>query len=180
MMKAKKKFTPILLVAVLAIWGGIAYQVTNSLQQDPREISNYSSVIRSKSKPEIIADYQLDFGNGDPFRLKQGPVGRSEDFGVLAYDEPQESDKTKASKTKRKGISTKVKELKRKEQLKWPSIQYFGMVGKPEDMLCMIQIGDEMAHLREGEELDDFHLEVAFTDSVGILYNGNLRYFKKL
>lgn len=150
-----KKLIYVLLPLVLVIWGVILFRVLSAVggKDDFAPIQRAPNIALSETLDSV--DYQLKLDYPDPF-LKR--VSRSR--GPVAANNPNGG-----SSKKRNG---KVVKTVKKLPLKWPKVDYMGIIRNKneETPLCLIQVDGKPHFLRLNEEIEELKLLAAYQDSI--------------
>jgi len=150
----KKKKTYLLLVAVLGLWGTIAYQVLSALSpKEPSVASENISVDFSPKKTKI-----------DTFSITQ--VKRDPFLGKL-------------SKSPHKATRSKGKTITKKNDADnpWPQIQYQGMVKKQgaTSEIFIITINQQQYLLKRNQELENVKLLRGNAKEIVVRFNKEIK-----
>ncbi|MEO9806172.1 MAG: hypothetical protein ABJF04_23125 [Reichenbachiella sp.] len=151
-----KKYLPLLIAAVIALWAMIGYriydQVAHDVEIEPIKIATKAQLIEAE---EAIWSPTFDFR--DPFLKNQ----------------------TLAKNTIKKEVLSGKKNLEKKPppviSQKLPvevSYQGFVMKATTKKKMAIVEIGDVVHFLMEGEVKENISLTKVFTDSIMVSYNG--------
>ncbi|WP_461598680.1 hypothetical protein [Winogradskyella sp.] len=147
-MKNKGK-TYLLLVAVLGIWGTIAYKIVNGLSPDEVEVTAQNfDVSFNPKQPKQIDTFTIKDIERDPF------------LGTL-------------SSKKRASIST-TKDASVKTDVVMPTITYGGLIQKQgsNSKVFVVNIDNRQYLLKRGQTVNDVKLLNGNNSSITIRFNG--------
>tara|TARA_B100001063_G_C16771378_1_gene561844 strand:- start:789 stop:1253 length:465 start_codon:yes stop_codon:yes gene_type:complete len=147
-LKSKGK-TYLLLVAVLGIWGTIAYKIVNGLNPDEPQVSekNFDIVFNPKQQ-KAVAPFLISDIERDPF------------LGTLT------SKKTASKATKRVSVV--------KTDIAMPSITYGGLIQRQDSnsKVFVVNINNQQHLLKLGQTINDVKLISGNKSSITIRFNG--------
>lgn len=156
-MMKNKKLTWILGPAVLVIWGLIIYRVMAAVKGNSE-----SYALPAPSLPVTVpmadtASYVLNLDYDDPFL-------KGHRRAVVAQ-RPAPSQVKKAQKPK-------VVKVVKKLPLKWPAIQYQGIIEKNSQRLCLLTRDGAALFMAPGQVDGDLKLLAVYPDSIRVEYRG--------
>ncbi|SNT14129.1 hypothetical protein SAMN05421640_2482 [Ekhidna lutea] len=162
-MKGKKNIY-ILLPAVIVVWGLILYRVISSLSGPELTISkkydtNYEAVTRDTTS------YTLSYNYRDPFFTYQ-----KRKYTPNKVSETKE-DKKRPSKSKNKLVS----------KIDWSQIKYFGLIEnqKTNNIKALVLIKGNYHYVEKNEDIENYNVFFISKDSIGLLSEGEKKYFKR-
>lgn len=148
----KNKFVKILLPIVVLIWGYVGYVTYDAFSSDSSEIQQ-TSIASSYTKPiiEKKESFELIPMDSDPF------------LGTL-YKKPNLKRTASRNKSSNK-------------ELKWPNIQFQGIVSGRASAVYMISINGQQHLLSKGEEIQNVKLVKGSSESVSLQFEGQTKQF---
>lgn len=148
----KNKFVKILLPIVVLIWGYVGYVIYDAFSSDDSEIQE-TPIASSYIKPTIEKkeSFELIPMDSDPF------------LGTL-YKKPKMNRTAARNKSPNK-------------ELKWPNIQFQGIVSGGASAVYMISINGQQHLLSKGEEIQKVKLIKGSSESVSLQFEGQTKQF---
>jgi len=159
-----KKWTYILLPVALILWGLIFYKIFSNLRKLPQvnpqiqkdEIKNQGAV--NPDTLVIVANYR------DPFLSR--PV-RSVSASV-------------APEKKKVNSNTRSISARRIKQLKWPTIEYGGVVDNQQvKKVALLRINDRKFLMQKGDENSEVKVLEIFSDSIVLSFKEEIKTIHK-
>lgn len=156
-MQNNKVTVTILIVAVVIIWGVIAYKLwwpESEEVQKLKRLTDFDEIAEVETKEfSIIGDYK------DPFF-------------------PQKQMISKKLVPKSKVI--KKKSTTKKKELVWPEVKYEGSVVSKTKRVGMLNIAGELFMMEKGKALRSITVEQIFIDSVRLKYKDEYQMYYKV
>jgi len=148
-----------LIVLLVVIWGGIIYKYFGT----PKAVEQKQLVVSSNASSNytIAKDtFKLTLNARDPFKTSKHR-------------------KTPATSTKPKKTTKKTT---KKKMLVWPKIQYFGFVKSATNKtkLVLIKVNGKLHRKREKDNIETLTIVKAYSDSITISLNRQLKTIKRL
>ncbi|TKC12050.1 hypothetical protein FA048_00070 [Pedobacter polaris] len=159
-----KKFTYLLLISVVALWGIIFYRVFNSMAAEDTPIlsANTTKVayFNMVNHEEDQVSLRLDYRN--PF---------SENSQEIVHE---------IAKSPSIAIAAAPMHMNIKVPVKWNAIQYTGYINNPinKKKVAMLTLDGKEFMLTEGQQLHGVKLVKYATDSVKLQYQNEKKYIK--
>jgi hypothetical protein len=148
----KNKFVKILLPIVILIWGYVGYVIFDAFSSDDTKIQK-TPVESNYSKPTIEKkeSFELIPIDSDPF------------LGTL-YKKPKVNRTASANKSSKK-------------EIKWPSIQFQGIVSGGASSVYMVSINGQQHLLSKGDEIQKVKLIKGSSENVSLQFEGQTKQF---
>ena len=148
----KKYLNSILIVLLVAIWGGVIYKYfvkKDTVLPDNAIQSKGMAIDYTIAKDTFV----LQLNNRDPFKASKRRRAQSN--------------------TTQQGKANGNRTTKPKQTLVWPNIQYYGFVKSTENKtrMALVKINNRLHRKREQQIIDDVKLVKAYSDSIIVLFN---------
>lgn len=148
----KNKFVKILLPVVILIWGYVGYVIFDAFSSDDSEIQ----------KTPVTSNYtKLTIEKKESFELL--PIDIDPFLGTL-YKKP---------KTKRTASVNKPS----KKEIKWPTIQFQGIVSGGASSVYMVSINGQQYLLSMGDEIQNVKLIKGSSEAISLKFEGQTKQF---
>ncbi len=148
----KKYLNIILIVLLIAIWGGVIYKhfTKKKIELPENEIKSKSMAIDYTIAKDTFV---LQLNTRDPFKASKN----------------RRSQNNTTQQAKPSGNRT----TKPKQTLVWPNIQYYGFVKSTPNKtrMALVKINNQLHRKREKQTIDDVKLVKAYSDSIIVLFN---------
>lgn len=145
----KKLTTYILLLAVLSLWGFIAYKVYNGLSgSETPVITKRSSSFNLEEPQESNTDQEFIFNYRDPFLKSNSSI----------------IEVKKENQSKSNSVIRSAKNSSRINQQ--PSLKYYGMLKKLNEDLAIVKMNEIDQLLKIGDQVGEFFLQKIYDDSL--------------
>jgi hypothetical protein len=161
---SKKKINIALILALLVVWGGVAFKF----------FKNY--FLAPAARQEFLqqpANVSALVAQRDTFVLKpleRDPFGHAEIRAVATGKERQKTNRFIPKKTPGNSIMHN-----------WPDIKYHGYFkSSKKEETAMININGRLYKMHKGETNADIMVKKIYKDSVALLFNGKQRIFAKM
>lgn len=158
-----KKFTYLLILSTIAVWGLILMRIYESSQDTGTPIAT--------NEPKFSGPLHIEQHLDDPYTLSL----KRDPFSTSSYALPIETDQATISSMK---IPAPVPALPAKPA--WPNLTYTGYINNPntKKKIAIIQFGETQQYLDEGDSHQGVKLLKNATDSIQLSYHKETRYFK--
>ncbi|MES2807018.1 MAG: hypothetical protein V4619_00225 [Bacteroidota bacterium] len=159
-----KKFTYVLGVLVLCVWGIILYRVMGTLNMDKDDKFKVSERVVK----EQYNDYEL---TKDTSKLK---LNYRDPFGMVPFKD------TTQKVTQRPLIINKVASVK--QPVNWSFIKYSGYIRSQgsKKLIAVVIVNGKTVMLAEGETAEQVKLEKNLQDSIKVTFNHKSTFIKML
>ncbi|OFY88368.1 MAG: hypothetical protein A3K10_11885 [Bacteroidetes bacterium RIFCSPLOWO2_12_FULL_31_6] len=153
-MKNNKAITYILILAVVAVWGWVIYNIIK--KQGPIDNTNlaFDNNLKTDSSNAQLDTFSLFADYRDPFVIKYVSMNLAQDLNLE---------------------EEKIKEIKVKPIIEWPSIKYGGTVknNHSERKLALINIAEQNHLLGIGDTAQEVKVYGIYPDSLILLYKND-------
>ena len=162
----KKKINIILIIAVLGLWGAVAYRFINNYFADEHANSSQRSITASNTLMVRRDTFEMHALERDPF------------LNTYRTSAPVRSQRRyTAQSTKAKPNNSSMRAM---TEAPWPEIQYFGYIKSGNsNEVAVIKIDGKLQRLRKGEIKQGILVNSVFRDSVIVHFNKEKRTFIK-
>ena len=160
-MKQNKKTLIILVPAVLFIWGLIAFRIFKAIEQPDLSMPQ-ARVTPVVEIQEDTTKYTLSLNYQSPFR---------ESVSQSKYNKKREPKNPKQE--------TKVKHTVTKAPIRWPRLNYQGLISREGSALCLVEIDAQLFFMAKGEEQKGVKLLAVTNDSIGLQFENERKYIRK-
>jgi hypothetical protein len=168
---AKKKINIVLILAVLGLWGTVAYKaVSQYFFSEEVKTAAIASDYNFKARKIERDTFALEKINRDPF-LNKALLRAESNYTVVP--------RAAVSGTKRT-MPVKVVDDKPKVAKYWPIVSYYGYIKSGDkNELVMLKIGNKIHRLHKGQEVEGLMLNKVFKDSVEVRFNKENKIVRK-
>lgn len=158
----KKKINILLIIIVLALWGGVAYKVINRFFSSEGEVFmiedyNHESDLMISERDTFI----INSINRDPFLDEMISVNKEKP--ILKKDGNKQFKKISKPITK----------------IPFPIIYYYGYIKSKEKELVLLKINGQLKKMRLNETSEGIKIKKIFKDSVFVVVNGETKSFER-
>jgi hypothetical protein len=169
----RKNWTGILIVIVAGLWAYNIYRTVENYQVKTDTQSEHQNTAMSFAPVMFNKDtFLLDLPLEDPFLRNEGRWNQS-------TNNNNSSNLTNATQgsTRRPSPTPPPAE----KSIEWPSIKYFGFIRNHNagHQLCMLKIADKTHRLSIGDSQDKITLIQAYSDSVVLSFNNEMKTIRK-
>lgn len=161
-----KKATYILLIAVIAIWGGVVFRIINHIRKPAENFSMRQANIGVQSKFS---------GNDTTISLKLNYPDPFLKYNYSAVSNNQSAQRSNRNADIRQRISPEVQIVN--ENIVWPEIKFSGIIfnNKTSERLGLLEINSESFLVKKGEDKNGVQIIEIYPDSIKVNYKNKLR-----
>lgn len=168
-MGPKKIINIILIIVVLSLWGTVIYKYIDRLFYSETENS------------EVLELNDFDFDDlllvkKDTFDLKE--LGRDPFLDKIKI---KKIDQDGGERVKQKSISNVIENTEKKQNISFPSVEYYGYIKSKEkkEELILIKINQKLERVRLKSNVDGLLIEKIYKDSLTVKFGKEIKTIRR-